>query len=130
MFFMALCTSSLDAETPRSAYLFEVSELILLLCRFVACPPKEDGANINIFLVFAYSVFGSVLKSYHKKKPIQNRTGISIKIGSCSYLVSNNSLYFVNVQIWSSTSNSSLSQWFLISSKYGFTLLQYASAIA
>jgi hypothetical protein len=49
MFFMALCTSSLDAETPRCAYLFEVSELmkLLLLC----------AAKIIIFFWFCLSGF-------------------------------------------------------------------------
>ena len=34
IFLMALCTSSFDAETPRSAYRFEISELILFLVLF------------------------------------------------------------------------------------------------
>jgi hypothetical protein len=32
MFFIALCTSSFEAETPRKAYRFEVSELMKLVC--------------------------------------------------------------------------------------------------
>jgi hypothetical protein len=36
---------------------------------FVACPPKEDGANINIFLVFAYLVLYGFEKLSQKKCP-------------------------------------------------------------
>jgi hypothetical protein len=45
------------------------SELILLWYSFVACPPKEDGANINIFLVFAYLVLYGFEKLSQKKCP-------------------------------------------------------------
>jgi hypothetical protein len=78
MFFMALCTSSLDAETPRSAYRLLESELILLLCSFVACPPKEDGANINIFFGFRFEIFkwdlgGCEIKKHsYKNSPIDD----------------------------------------------------------
>jgi hypothetical protein len=39
------------------------------LCSFVACPPKEDEANINIFLEFAYLVLYGFEKLSQKKCP-------------------------------------------------------------
>ena len=52
MFLMALCTSSLDADTPRCAYLFEVSELIFL----VVCMLGKDSFNVTIIQLYTESI--------------------------------------------------------------------------
>jgi hypothetical protein len=80
--------------------------------------------NLDMYLRFLMEELISLTKGLYISQKSPEQTRLFFLIRDINYFVNNNSLYFASGQSSSSTSNSNLSQLYLIFSNIGFTLLQ------